>query len=426
MTSPLPDTDPPVELLADIARQHPTPAYLYDLQRVRSQAARLTSLLPGLPTSLEVYYSLKANASLGLCDVLAECGLGADVASAGELATAVEAGFPPSRIFAAGPYKSPEMLEQLRSLPEAIVSVDSASELASLAGEDLPNRAVLRLRPDFDSAAVVAAGTDSRFGVPIEDLPACRELLDRGGPQLIGFHVFAGSQVLATDAVIGHLRGAVDLSLRAGGVLGITPELINLGGGFGIPYSETDTELDLDRIGDELEGLQARVAPARLALELGRFLVAQAGWYLVSVVGHQSHQGRPAVVVDGGTHQRADLCGLQLSTRARPPLLLGSPPGEPEPTDVLGCLSLPADVLASACPLPRLEIGSVLAFADAGAYGLWSSPALFHGSPLPAEVAFDSTTIPPAISLMRAARPARSILDDQAHVLEDTAHVEAN
>ena len=426
MTSPLPATDPPVELLADIAGQHPTPAYVYDLERVRSQAARLKSVLTGLPTSIEVYYSLKANASLGLCDVLADCGLGADVASAGELATAVEAGFPPSRIFAAGPYKSAEMLEQLSSLPEVIVSVDSASELAILGGEDLSNRAVLRLRPDFGSAAVVAAGPDSRFGVPIEELPGCRELLDGSGPELIGFHVFAGSQVLSTDAVIGHLRGAVDLSLRAGDVLGISPELINVGGGFGIPYSDTDGELELDRIAAELGSLQARVAPARLALELGRFLVAQSGWYLVSVVGHQSHQGRPAVVVDGGTHQRADLCGLQLPTRARPPLILGVTPGETRATDVLGCLSLPADVLASACPLPPLETGTVLAFADAGAYGLWSSPALFHGSPLPTELAFDSTTIPPTISLMRAARPARSILDDQAHVLGGRVHVETN
>jgi len=122
VTSQLPESDPPVDRLAEIARQHPTPAYVYDLQKVRNQADRLKSLLPGVtgvPESLEVYYSLKANASLGLCDVLADCGLGADVASAGELATAVEAGFPASRIFAAGPYKSPEMLEQLKSLPDA-------------------------------------------------------------------------------------------------------------------------------------------------------------------------------------------------------------------------------------------------------------------------------------------------------------------
>jgi len=424
VTSPLPETDPPAQRLAEIARQHSTPAYVYDLQRVRSQAERLKSLLPGVPGSLELYYSLKANASLGLCDVLADSGLGADVASAGELATAVEAGFPPSRIFAAGPYKSPEMLEQLRSLPDAVVSVDSASELASLAHANLPNKTVLRLRPDFGSAAVVQAGPDSRFGVTIDDLPACRELLDHGGPELIGFHVFAGSQVLATEAVIAHLRGAVELSLKAADVLGMTPQLINVGGGFGVPYCDADTEVDLDRIGEELDSLLERVAPGRLALELGRFLVAQAGWYLVSVVGHQSHQGRPAVVVDGGTHQRADLCGLQLSTRARPPLVLGAASAETQATDVLGCLSLPADVLASACPLPPLETGTVLAFADAGAYGLWSSPALFHGSPLPAEVAFDSTTIPPTISLMRTPRPASSILDDQLHVLEGQVHVE--
>ena len=106
MTSPLPAPDPPVDRLAEIARQHTTPAYVYDLQKIRTQAARLKQFLPQVPASLELYYSLKANASLGLCDVLAACGLGADVASAGELATAVEAGFPAARIFAAGPLLS--------------------------------------------------------------------------------------------------------------------------------------------------------------------------------------------------------------------------------------------------------------------------------------------------------------------------------
>jgi diaminopimelate decarboxylase len=355
---------------------------------------------------------LKANASLGLCDVFARQGLGADVASAGELATALAAGFPAERIFVAGPYKSPETVAPLRSLPEAVVSIDSCSELEFLGRAALPHRAVLRLRPDFASAAAVAAGADSRFGVRLAELPRCREMLRSGGSHVVGFHIFAGSQVLDARAVVAHLQAGMDLARRAADMLGITPALLNLGGGFGIPYALTESELDLAPIGAALESLADGARPARIVLELGRYLVAQAGWYLTSVVGLQTNGGRPAVVVDGGTHQRADCCSLCLCRRARPPIALDVPSRERIETDVWGCLSHPADVLAESSLLPPLEPGNVLAFADAGAYGLWASPALFHGSPLPAEVAFDGD----ALHLMRERRAPDSILEDQRHV----------
>ncbi len=418
--------DSTLETLLEIARRYGTPTYAFDLGRLRAQVRKLRT---HLPAAVEILYSLKANASLGICEILADCGIGADVASAGELATALEAGFAPERIFVAGPFKLPETVAQLRELPEAVVSVDSLSELRSLADQELENRLVLRLRPDFGSMAVVAAGRESRFGFTATDLPACRDLIESSDLDVIGFHVFAGSQVLKAEGVIEHLRGAFQLSLRAADGLGITPALLNLGGGFGIPYGPHDEELDLLPIAEELAAMVAgtfRVssaardpapkvpAPMRLVLELGRYLVAQSGWYLTSVMGHQSHQGRLAVVVDGGTHQRADLCGLCLRSKAKPPVVLDAPQSSSRtPTDVWGCLSLPADVLAEASPLPPLAPGNVLAFPNAGAYGLWSSPTLFHGNPLPAEVGFDGSTI----KVMRERQSARSILQDQHHLL---------
>ncbi len=374
-----------------------------------------------MPPAVEVFYSLKANASLGICCVFADCGIGADVASAGELATALEAGFTAERIFVAGPFKSPETITLLREAPAATVSADSLSELQMLADEGLRNPVVLRLRPDFGSCAVVPAGSESRFGFTCHDLDRCREYLPSCDLDVIGFHVFAGSQILDTDKLNEHLRRAMDLSLRAADTLGISPTLINLGGGFGIPYGPNDEELDLVRVGAELTKLVERAAPARLILELGRYLVAESGWYLTSVEGHQTFQGRPAIVVDGGVHQRADMCGLCLRTNQHPPLVLDADDSTLTPTDVLGCLSLPDDVMLEASPLPKLSRGDVLAFANAGAYGLWSSPVLFHSSPLPAEVAFDGSTI----HLMRRRKPAHSILEDQHRIVQSqkTAHV---
>ena len=398
--------------LAEIAGQYGTPTYAFDVRRLRAQADKLRQ---HLPKSVDVLYSLKANASLGICDVLADHGLGADVASAGELATALEAGFASDRIFVAGPWKLPETIALLEQCPEAVVSIDSASELEFFARQKLGNRAVLRLRPDFDSNAVVTAGADCRFGIPEQQLSRCQQIIAATGIDVIGFHVFAGSQVLRADDVIEHLSGALEISLRAADILSITPELLNLGGGFGTPYGSQDRELDLQPIGQQLASLVERAAPARIVLELGRYLVAQAGWYLTSVLGHQVHGGRPAVVVDGGTHQRADLCGLCLRHKAAPPRMVIGSSGNTRLTDVLGCLSLPADVMAEAAPLPPLADGDVLAFANAGAYGLWASPALFHGSPLPAEVAFDGRSI----KLMRARGTAQDILADQRHVIQE-------
>lgn len=399
--------------LREIARRHGTPTYAFDVRRLRRQAETLRGTLPGV----EVLYSLKANASLGICEVFADCGVGADVASAGELATAVAAGFPAKRIFVAGPFKSPETVALLREAPEAIISVDSLSELQWLSEAGLSHAAVLRLRPDFGSCAVVKAGSESRFGFTCDDLDRCREYLPSCGLDVTGFHVFAGSQLLDADKLNEHLRRALDLSLRAAETLNIAPTVMNLGGGFGIPYGPRDEAFDLGRVAAELETLTARAAPARIVLELGRYLVAESGWYLTSVLGHQTFQGRPAVVVDGGVHQRADMCGLCLRSNQNPPLALGAEGRPLTPTDVLGCLSLPDDVMIEASPLPALKPGDVLAFGNAGAYGLWSSPALFHGSPLPAEAAFDGA----AIHLMRERKPARSILDDQQHILQVSA-----
>jgi diaminopimelate decarboxylase len=395
--------------LGEVARLHGTPTYAFDLRCLKAQVEKLRD---HLPSEVEILYSLKANASLGICDAFAQCGIGADVASAGELATAVISGVSQENILVAGPFKLAETISQLHDLPSAVVSVDSLSELRALSAAGLRNSAVLRLRPDFGSCAVVPAGSESRFGFTCEALEQCREFLSSCTLDVIGFHVFAGSQVLAADKVNEYLERALDLSLRAADSLGIAPKLINLGGGFGVPYGPTDQQLDLSQVGAKLTRLVARASPARLVLELGRYLVAEAGWYLTTVVGHQTFQGRPAVVVDGGVHQRADMCGLCLRSNQIPPVVLNASGSQFHPTDVLGCLSLPDDVMLEACPLPEMKQGDVLAFRRTGAYGLWSSPVLFHGSPLPAEVAFDGSTI----HVMRSRKPAGSILDDQNHI----------
>lgn len=377
-----PPAETPSDVLERVARWAGTPCYAYDLARLRLQ---LDLVRRRLPPSVEVLYSLKANPASELVRVIAERGFGADVASAQELAIALEAGFDAGALFVSGPYKPPPLIERIRMLTQARISVDSVSELSSLDEAALDNALLLRLRPDFVPQASMPMGPGSRFGIPRDELACCRPLCRK----VVGFHLFAGSQILEADAVVRHLRLGLELALRAADLLGLEPTVFNLGGGFGVPYGAEERELDLGPIGEELERLAARVAPARVVLELGRYLVAQCGWYLTRVVARQRHLGRAAVVVDGGVHQRADLCGLGLRSRALPPRAV-QPAAEPrEATDVLGCLCLPADVLAEASPLPPLAVGDLLAFPNAGAYGLSASPTLFLSHPPPAEILFE-------------------------------------
>jgi diaminopimelate decarboxylase len=278
-----------------------------------------------------------------------------------------------------------------------------------LTEEEPLRRALLRLRPDFRSGAVMAAGSDSRHGLVFEELACCRDYIASRGTRVVGFHVYAGSQVLDAATVSHHLRSGLDLCSRAADLLGIVPEVIDVGGGFGIPYGPEDHELDLAAVGEELLSLAKRAAPARLVLELGRYLVAQAGWYLTTVLTRQTHAGRRAVVVDGGIHQRSDMCNIGLRRKAFPLALLETRSSPEAPTDVLGCLSHPCDVLAEASSLPALSPGDVLAFPNAGAYGLQASPCLFHSHLPPGEVAFDQGRL----QLLRARPPASAVLEGQ-------------
>lgn len=377
------------ERLATVARVHGTPAYAYDLERLR---LRLEEIRRTLPEAVEVYYSLKANPAQVLCRPIAEHGLGAEVVSAGELDAALTAGFRRDRILVGGPYKPPAVLSRLSDLPQVLVSVDSVDELERLAAQGLRHRLLLRLRPDFEAQAAVPTARGSRFGIPVSALGRCRSVIERERPSVVGFHVYFGSQILDGSRLVRYLRASLDLCLRAADVLRVETRLLNLGGGFGVPYGAGDSAPDLYSVATALARFAERAAPARLILELGRYLVAEAGWYLTSVVGSQTRDDLPVAVVDGGVHHRGDLCGLDLRRRGLAPLVLGKADSPRRVTDVVGCLCLPNDVLAEGCSLPIMVPGDILAFPNAGAYGLTASPILFLGHPTPAEAVFDDST----------------------------------
>jgi diaminopimelate decarboxylase len=375
-----------MEVLRRIAAEYGTPAYAYDVGRIRRQIERVRR---ALPAGASLLYSLKANPNLSICALMAADGLGADVVSPSEIMTALSAGISPDNIFVSGPYHSPEVMELARSHPGMTLSIDSLSELRRCSAErGAP--LLLRLRPDYKVAAGMPAGHASRFGIGVEEYAASDAILRATDSlDVRGFHVFAGSQILDAAAVVSHLEQAASLACRAADALRVVPEIINVGGGFGVPYGPEEHELDLDAVAAALDRVAARIAPARLSIELGRYLVAQAGWYLTTVVATRPGP-QSSVVVDGGSHQRADLCGIGLCTTAQPPVVVNDPHRKPSnAVDVLGCLCLPTDVLAEAAMLPQLTAGDILAFPNAGAYGLTAAPTHFLSHPSPPEIGFE-------------------------------------
>ena len=213
------------------------------------------------------------------------------------------------------------------------------------------------------------------------------------GAEWRGFHVYAGSQALSAEAVIETQAATIALAARLSEEAGAAPPLVNLGGGFGVPYYAGDMPLDVEAVGDTLAAaLAARppvLADTRFAIELGRWLVAEAGVYLTRVVDRKESGGETFLVCDGGlNHQLAASGNFGTVVRRNYPLAVAGRMGgsATEEVSVVGPLCTPLDRLGDHVALPHVEPGELVAVFLAGAYGASASPAAFLGHPPAAEV----------------------------------------
>lgn len=404
--------------LVDVAGRFGTPLYVYGADAIRGAARELVA---ALPDDVELLYSVKANPSLAVARVLAREGLGAEIASAGELALAAAAGFDPARTRFAGPGKSDAELAAALDAGLAAVHVESPGELerlASLAADRGRVQPVaLRLNLDLPVAAgarIVTAGGAQKFGT---DVAAAGALLDAlaAHPSLAldGFHVFAGSQVPDHR----DLLALVDASLEAIGALcadrELTPAHVDLGGGLGVSQSADQPAFDVAAFG---AGLAARLdaarrrpcfAATRFLLEPGRFLVSAAGVYLTRVLDTKRSGDRPVAIVDGGIHQ-----ALLPITSNGYRVVRADAETEPSAEEVLlgGPLCTSVDQWFSGAPLPDAAPGDLLALLNAGAYGLSASLTLFLSHGAPAEVLLDDG----AAHLVRRRTTPADLLRDQS------------
>lgn len=378
---------------AALVAQHGAPLFVYDAALVAAQVARFRTALPGI----DLHYAIKANPLPALLERIAPLVDGLDVASGGELARAL-AVKPGAAISFAGPGKRDAELAAAITA-RATINLESAGEAhrALAAGDRLGivPRVAVRVNPDMElrGSGMKMGGRPSPFGIDAEQAAAVVRAVIAGGADWRGFHIYAGSQALDAGAVIEAQAATLALAARLAEEAGAAPPLVNLGGGFGVPYFAGDVALDVAAVGAALgEALVARadvLRDSRFAIELGRWLVAEAGVYLTRVVDVKDSRGERFVVVDGGLHHQLAASGnFGTVVRRNYPLAVASRMGAAAEGEVsvVGCLCTPLDRLGDRVALPEIAVGETIAIFLAGAYGATASPTAFLGHPAPAEV----------------------------------------
>ncbi|MFL6009027.1 MAG: alanine racemase [Rubrobacteraceae bacterium] len=384
--------------VSEIAREYGTPFYLYHGETVVERVRRVRGAL-----GTEVSYSVKANPSLGVCQLIArEKAAGAEVASSGELAVARAAGFEPEDIVFAGPGKTDDELK--RVVQEGIFAdnVESLGEIERLAqiaaGMGRKIGVGLRINPTAQlmGSQMRMGGTVGQFGMDQAELEdAVEKTLSHPDLILRGVHVYTATQVFEVEPLLEHCRNIFEIALEAADYAGHPLEMIDFGGGFGVPYFEKMSEFDLERFGEGFRELLStyrsdpRLEGCRFLFELGRYLVADAGVYVTRAVDVKRTRGKTFVVTDGGMNHHLTATGNmgQVFRKSYPLLNLTRMGGVPEEgVAVAGPCCTPLDMFGSNIPLADPEVGDLIGVFYSGAYGFSASNLGFLSHPAPAEV----------------------------------------
>jgi diaminopimelate decarboxylase len=361
-------------------------------------AARLAAVRAALPAGIGLHYAVKANPMPALVGFMRPLVDGLDVASAGEMAVALDAGANPEHVSFAGPGKRDVELVQAVAAG-VLVNLESMREVALLAGASqrlgLPARVAVRVNPDFDlrGAGMRMGGGAKPFGVDTEQVPAVLQAIGAAGLHFEGFHLYPGSQNLKGDLIAQALTQSHELVVRLAAGAPAPVKHVNLGGGWGIPYFPGEQALDLAPVSDALSAIQQRMASelpgAHAVLELGRYLVGEAGVYVARVLDRKVSRGQVFLVTDGGMHHHLAASGnFGQVIRRNYPVAIGTRMDavEREVASVVGPLCTPLDVLAERMELARAEPGDLVVVFQSGAYGPSASPQAFLGHPRCTEV----------------------------------------
>jgi len=369
--------------IESLAEKVGTPFYLYSAGAVRESYREINNAFAS-PGAL-ICYSLKANANLALCSILAREGAGADIVSGGELYQALKGGFAANKIVFAGVGKKEEEIEFALQENILMFNVESEGEIELI--EEVAQRlkkvarVALRINPDVDPEThqyITTGKKENKFGLA---LPTARRLYQKLRENKwirpLGVHLHIGSQITTSDPYIQALE-PIDSLLKWLEGQGIELEYLNIGGGFGINYHPDRPTFDLDKLADKIAPLIISKR-LKLILEPGRYLVAKSGALVTRLLYKKKQASKTFLIVDAGMN---DLIRPSLYQAYHQVLKLKEPPTNSprEQVDVVGPICESGDFFAQERQLPLTEEGEYLSIMDTGAYG-YSMCSSYNGRP---------------------------------------------
>jgi diaminopimelate decarboxylase len=372
-----------------------TPFYAYDRAVMTRKVQELRA---ALPEGIEIHYAMKANPMPAVVAHFAGMVDGIDVASAGEMQVALDAGVAPGLISFAGPGKSIRELERAVAAG-IIINMESGLEMRRIAAiaqrTGTRPRVAIRVNPDFElkTSGMKMAGGPKQFGVDAEIVPAMLGELAGLPLEFWGFHIYSGSQNLRPEILVESQQKTAALAIELARHAPSPVRLLNLGGGFGIPYFPGENPLDLAPIGANLRELLPQIKhslpEATVALELGRYLVGESGVYVCRVTERKVSRGHVFLITDGGLHHHLAASGNfgQIIRKNYPVLIANRIGASPtESASVVGPLCTPLDLLADRMELAVADVDDLVAVFQSGAYGLTASPLGFLSHPAAVEL----------------------------------------
>lgn len=383
--------------LSAIVEEHGSPLYVYDTDLLR---ARYEALRAALPADLVLTYAVKANPHPGIVGLLGRWCDGIDIASGGEMEIALGAGVPAAKMSFAGPGKSEAEIRSSVGKGIGTISLESERELdhieTACAALGREASVLIRVNPDFEFArsGLKMGGGPKQFGIDSERVPdLIRRLSASQRARYRGIHIFSGTQNLNAESVVDAFRKILEYAVRLRAETGADIGILNLGGGFGIPYFKGDEPLDLGKAGAGIRALfdefRPRLPGTKLKIELGRYLAGECGLYVARVRYRKVSRGQVFLVLDGGMHHHLAASGnISLSPiRRQMQLMAANRLDAPvEKVNVVGPLCTPLDTFGMGVELPHVEEGDLVAIPNSGAYGISMSPAAFLGHPAPKEI----------------------------------------
>ncbi len=372
-----------------------TPFYVYDRQALTQ---RVKHLRQNMPAALKIHYAMKANPMPALVQHMATLVDGFDLASGGEMRVALDTIMPAEQISFAGPGKRPAELQQAIAAGVTL-NVESQHELETVARQcsvlGLNAKVALRINPAFElkSSGMKMGGGPKQFGIDEELLPAVLQSIKSFGLAFQGFHIYSGSQNLKAESIIEAQQKSLQLAVRLSDYCPTPIRKLNIGGGFGIPYFPGDTLLRIDQVGEalaaEMEVTTKTLPEAEVIIELGRYLVGEAGLYVTRILDKKVSRGQVFLITDGGLHHHLAASGnFGQVIRKNYPVSIGNKMGgaDTETVNIVGPLCTPLDILADKMHLPKAEIGDLVVVYQSGAYGYTASPGKFLSQPDAVEI----------------------------------------